>query len=333
LILEYRQLLKLKSTYIDGVVPFVAKGALKPNWLHTGTCTGRIASSSPNIQSFPKQEITIDKDTATSSVSTTSSLCKPKIFSVDIRNAVCSRPECMFVAADFKSIELRLLAHLSEDPDLLKVMNDPKASDIFTLLTSEWLGKKEHEVSTQERERTKRVVYGVVYGVGKERLAEILSSTSQLAKELMDGFLSKFSGVQKFIHRTIEYCQKHGHVVSLLGRKRFLPSIHSKNHMERSHSERQAVNFVVQGSAADLCKCSMIEVAEVLCRECPKARMVLQIHDELVYELPNSCTPDLMDKVKSTLERCSLFQSLMGPLQVRIEVRMERGSTWSNVYR
>ncbi|XP_064400581.1 DNA polymerase nu-like isoform X2 [Halichondria panicea] len=247
LVLEYRQLCKINATYIAGVLPYISRDTLKASWQHTGTATGRLVSCNPNIQAFPKQSINLGVVKKSFIVGK-----EPEEVTIDIRETVESRPGFTFIAADFKSIELRLVAHFSKDDLLLSILNSNATPDVFVHLASEWLGVAVDAVSPVHRERTKRVVYAVVYGVGKERLAEILNVEPSYAKDLTSSFLSKFPGVRNFIHKTIEECRSKGYLVSICGRRRWFPSINSDNHQLRLHTERQAVNFVVQALEAVL---------------------------------------------------------------------------------
>lgn len=191
LILEYRHFAKTKSTYIDGILPYISdKGILRPFWIHTGTATGRLVSINPNIQAFPKQPINLG-------------IVKPSFIAgkddtgveIFIREAVESRKDYSFLSADFKSIELRVLAHFSSDSGLLKVLHESDHhNDVFISLACYWLHVKVDQVTNAEREKTKRVVYAVVYGVGKDKLADILNIHPSHAKELMDSFLAVSRG-------------------------------------------------------------------------------------------------------------------------------------------
>ncbi|XP_028518667.1 DNA polymerase nu-like [Exaiptasia diaphana] len=176
------------------------------------------------------------------------------------REAFHSKEGWSFLAADFQSIELRLLAHLSNDIALLKVFNEKNSSDVFITLTSQWLNKRSESVQFQEREQTKRIVYSVIYGVGRERLAKNIGVSVDKAKEFMKSFLDKFPGISLFTRKCIEECKKNGYVCTIFKRKRWFPHINAPQFNLRAQAERQAVNFVVQGSAADICKSSMIEV-------------------------------------------------------------------------
>uniref|UniRef100_A0AAQ5Z1Z5 DNA-directed DNA polymerase family A palm domain-containing protein n=1 Tax=Amphiprion ocellaris TaxID=80972 RepID=A0AAQ5Z1Z5_AMPOC len=164
-----------------------------------------------------------------------------------------------FLAADFCQVELRLLAHLSSDPELLRIFTNPQA-DVFTMLASQWKGVSEDEVTSEDREHAKRIVYTVVYGAGRERLSGILGVSSEQASRFQDSFLKTYRDVQAFIQRTIQRSHKQGYVLSIMGRRRNLPNINSTDWGIRMQAERQAVNFVVQGSVADLCKMAMIRI-------------------------------------------------------------------------
>lgn len=249
---------------------------------------------------------------------------------IDIREAVKSRSGFTFLAADFRSIELRLLAHLCEDPKLMSFLANQQHSqyDVFIQLASEWLALRVEDVAQAEREKAKRVVYAVVYGVGKERLGEILGVDASHAKELMTSFLAKFPNVQNFMQRTIANCRKNGYLSTIGGRRRWFPQITTAAAPLRSHIERQAVNFPVQGSAADICKCGMIRVMQRLADESPNTRLLLQIHDELLFEVADNELATVSDTVKSVLEDGATYPY---SLKVALEVCVTTGKTWASL--
>ncbi|CAI8031631.1 DNA polymerase nu [Geodia barretti] len=327
LVLEYRQLCKMKATYITGLLPFISEGVLHPCWQHTGAATGRLVSCSPNIQAFPKQPILLG------TVKTHVVGKEGEKQSVEVRGAVVSRDGYMFVSTDFRSIELRLLAHLSGDPVLISALTTQpqhtSSCDVFAHLAAQWLDKSIENVTGGDRERAKRVVYAIVYGVGKDKLAEILGVSPNAAKELMTSFLSRFSQVKSYMQRMINEARRKGYVETICRRKRWFPHIDSGNPHLRSYSERQAINFPIQGSAADLCKCGMVQTLRMLARESPQTRLLLQIHDELLLEVPNQHVSLVSEKVKEVLESPDLIPSCK--LKVPLEVRVTVGDNWAAV--
>ncbi|XP_072042570.1 DNA polymerase nu-like [Amphiura filiformis] len=326
IVLEYRQLMKLNSTYVDGLLEFVNNGTLHTSWEQTSASTGRVQSASPNIQNIPKQAIVIVKERNKDEMAS-------DCFSIWAREPFTSQEGCTFIAADFQSIELRLLAHMSGDPVLLKVFNNKHSQDVFVDLASEWLGMKTCDVTTADREKTKRIVYSVIYGVGPEKLAETLAVSKDEAKTFMKSFLNKFKGVSSFSHRCISSCQRHNGVIrTIFNRLRLIPNINSSNFHARSYAERQAVNFVVQGSAADICKIAMIQVMHKLATMPHlKARLLVQIHDELLLEVPDQHLQELKDILKTVMEATA---TLCGPkvvLKVPLPVSVSEGKTWGHL--
>uniref|UniRef100_A0A8D2ML49 DNA-directed DNA polymerase family A palm domain-containing protein n=1 Tax=Zonotrichia albicollis TaxID=44394 RepID=A0A8D2ML49_ZONAL len=234
IILEYRQVHKMKSTYVDGLRACMKKGFISSTWNQTGTVTGRLSAKHPNIQGISKHPVTIAKKQYIKGK-------EEDIITISPRTLFVSKKGCTFLAADFSHIELRILADLSSEPELLKLFQEPEISDIFTTLASQWKGIPIEQVKHADREQAKRIVYSVVYGAG--------------------------------------------YVVSIMGRKRPLANINAQDYKLRTQAERQAVNFVVQGSAADLCKMAMVKIfASVVISPTLTARLIAQIHDELLFE-------------------------------------------------
>ncbi|XP_067423797.1 DNA polymerase nu [Emydura macquarii macquarii] len=253
IILEYRQVHKIKSTYVDGIFSCMEKGFISSTWNQTGTVTGRLSAKHPNIQGISKHPVQIIKKQYVKGK-------KNEIVTISPRTLFVSAKGYTFLAADFSHIELRILAHLSCDPELLKLFQEPETTDVFTTLASQWKGIPSEQVRHADREQAKRVVYSAVYGAGKERLAGCLGITPLQAGQFIESFLVKYKKIHDFTKKTIDQCHKEGYVVSIMGRKRSLPNINARDYRLRTQAERQAVNFVVQGSAADLCKMAMVEI-------------------------------------------------------------------------
>uniref|UniRef100_A0A674I378 DNA polymerase nu n=1 Tax=Terrapene triunguis TaxID=2587831 RepID=A0A674I378_9SAUR len=235
IILEYRQ------------------GFISSTWNQTGTVTGRLSAKHPNIQGISKHPVQIIKKQYVKGK-------ENEIVTISPRTLFVSAKGYTFLAADFSHIELRILAHLSCDPELLKLFQEPETTDVFTTLASQWRGIPSEQVKHADREQAKRVVYSVVYGAGKERLAGCLGITPLQAGQFIESFLMKYKKIHDFTKKTIQQCHNEGYVVSIMGRKRHLPNINARDYRLRTQAERQAVNFVVQGSAADLCKMAMVEI-------------------------------------------------------------------------
>uniref|UniRef100_A0A8D2PGM7 DNA polymerase nu n=1 Tax=Zosterops lateralis melanops TaxID=1220523 RepID=A0A8D2PGM7_ZOSLA len=276
IILEYRQ------------------GFISSTWNQTGTVTGRLSAKHPNIQGISKHPITIKKKQYIKGK-------EEDVITISPRTLFVSKKGCTFLAADFSHIELRILADLSSEPELLKLFQEPEITDIFTTLASQWKGIPSEQVKHADREQAKRIVYSVVYGAGKERLADCLGITPVEAGQFIESFMQKYKKVHEFTKKTIEECRDKGYVVSIMGRKRPLANINAQDYKTRAQAERQAVNFVVQGSAADLCKMAMVKIfASVVISSTLTARLIAQIHDELLFEVEDSQIQEF-SAIRSTL--------------------------------
>ncbi|OWF55047.1 DNA polymerase nu-like [Mizuhopecten yessoensis] len=328
IILEYRQVQKLKSTYVEGMMSCVREGYISTHWDQTSAATGRLSSYQPNIQAIPKTS-TVISDYTNNYIVGKKSGDRVEIFP---RDSFISHDGWSFLAADFQQIELRLLAHLADDPTLLKIFTESRSTDIFIELTSQWLSKPVSLVTTQEREQTKRVVYSVMYGAGKERLAEYLKMSTHDAKAIIDSFLVKFPAVSQFSRKCVEFCQRNGFTTTIFKRRRLIPNIKSPSPVLRAQAERQAVNFCVQGSAADLCKAAMIQVEHTLQSHAHlKARLVVQIHDELLLEVSDEDLNSIRSLVQSVMEDEVTLCGKMVTLKVPIKVSLSSGKTWGHL--
>ncbi|NXA11562.1 DPOLN polymerase, partial [Sapayoa aenigma] len=268
IILEYRQVHKMKSTYVDGLRTCMRKGFISSTWNQTGTVTGRLSAKHPNIQGISKHPVRITKRQYIKGK-------EEDVVTISPRTLFVSKQGYTFLAADFSHIELRILADLSSEPELLKLFQEPEITDIFSTLASQWKGIPSEQVKHADREQAKRVVYSVVYGAGKERLADCLGITPLQASQFIESFMQKYKKVHEFTKKTIEQCRNKGYVVSIMGRKRPLANINAQDYKLRTQAERQAVNFVVQGSAADLCKMAMVKIfASVVISPTLTARLV-----------------------------------------------------------
>ncbi|XP_023681239.2 DNA polymerase nu isoform X2 [Paramormyrops kingsleyae] len=321
IILEYRQVHKVKSTFVDGILSCMNKTSVFCTWNQTSTVSGRLSAKRPNFQALPRLPVRIAR--------------KPDVEG-DAAEMVTVQPRSMFLpqegwtflAADFCQVELRLLAHLSSDPELLRIFQDPSA-DVFAMLASQWNGLPVAHVSPRHREQAKRVVYSVVYGAGRGRLSRILGLSAEQAALFMDSFSQAYREVQRFIQRTVQQCQSQGYVLSLMGRQRVLPHIQSPDCALRKQAERQAVNFVVQGSAADLCKTAMIRIHSQLSSSPGlTARLIAQIHDELLFEVEDSQLMDFAVLVKTTMESLQHVECLGIHLKVPLKVAVTSGKSW-----
>ncbi|XP_015230931.1 PREDICTED: DNA polymerase nu [Cyprinodon variegatus] len=325
IILEYRQVHKIKSTFVDGILSCMkSKNYISSTWCQTSAVTGRISAKHPNFQALPRQPLQISRKQYIQGK-------QEEVVAVHPRDLFIPQDGWTFLSADFCQVELRLLAHFSSDPELLHIFTNPQ-SDAFTMLASQWKGKSVDEVTPEDREHAKRVVYSVVYGAGRERLSGILGVSSEQARHFQDSFLRTYGDVQAFIQRTIQQSHKQGYVVSLMGRRRNLPNINSPDWGVRMQAERQAVNFVVQGSAADLCKMAMISIFNQVSSSCSlSARLLAQLHDELLYEVEDSQVEEFAALVRSTMESLQDIHHLGVHLKVPLKVAVSIGKSWGSM--
>ncbi|XP_034146705.1 DNA polymerase nu [Esox lucius] len=325
IILEYRQVHKIKSTFVDGILScMMSKNSISSTWYQTSAVTGRISAKHPNFQALPRQPVQITKKQDVQGK-------EAEVVTVHPRSMFIPQDGYSFLAADFCQVELRLLAHLSSDPELLRIFHNPQA-DVFTMLASQWKGVNEGDVSSEDREHAKRIVYSVVYGAGRERLSGILGVSAERASQFQDSFLHNYREVHNFIHTTIQQCHKQGYVLSIMGRRRAFPHVHSVDWAVRMQAERQAVNFVVQGSAADLCKMAMIRIfSTVSSSRSLSARLVAQLHDELLYEVEDSQVEEFAVLVRNTMESLQHVDCLGVHLKVPLKVAVSSGKSWGSM--
>ncbi len=279
-VLDYRQLAKLKSTYVDALPALLnpGTGRLHTTFNQVGTATGRLASSNPNLQNIPiRTEL-----------------------GREIRAAFIADPGCVLLAADYSQIELRLLAHFSEDPLLIEAFR--RGDDIHTLTAARVFGVPPLMIDAEQRRRAKAVNFGIVYGLSAFGLSQQLGIETGDAKKFIDGYFATYKGVRAFIDRTIAECKREQKVSTLFGRVRPIADINSKNANMRGFAERTAVNTPLQGTAADLIKIAMIRIDGELGRRKLKSRMTLQVHDELVFEAPQDEVEELRSLVRKEME-------------------------------
>ncbi|XP_076992349.1 DNA polymerase nu isoform X2 [Tamandua tetradactyla] len=327
IILEYRQVHKIKSTFVDGLLACMKKGFISSTWNQTGTVTGRLSAKHPNIQGISKHPIQITKPRNFKGTEDEILLISPRTMFVSSKGHTFLAAEFYFT--DFSQIELRILAHLSGDPELLKLFQEPERDDVFSTLTSQWKDIPVGHVSHADREQTKKVVYAAIYGAGKKRLAACLGVTVQEAAQFLESFLQKYKKIKDFAQATIAQCHQTGYVTSIMGRRRSLPGIRAQDQRLRAQAERQAVNFVVQGSAADLCKLAMVHVfAAVAASPTLMARLVAQIHDELLFEVEESQVPEFAALVRGCMESVQHMQTVELRLQVPLKVNLSAGRSW-----
>jgi DNA polymerase-1 len=302
MVLEYRQLTKLKSTYVDALPALLspATGRLHTTFGQTGTATGRLSSANPNLQNIPiRTEL-----------------------GREIRAAFTAEPGHVLLAADYSQIELRLLAHFSHDPLLVEAYR--RGDDIHTLTASQVFGVPPLMVTPDHRRQAKVVNFGIVYGLSAFGLSQSLGIEPAEARRFIDAYFEKYSGVQKFRDRILEEARRTQRVTTLFGRVRPIPDINSKNANLRGFAERTAVNTPLQGTAADLIKIAMIRIDAEMRKRGLKSRMTLQVHDELVFEVPEAEVDVMRSLVKERMER---VHALTVPLLVEMGV----GANWRDM--
>ena len=301
-VLDYRQLSKLKSTYVDALPALLnpATGRLHTTFGQTGTATGRLSSANPNLQNIPiRTEL-----------------------GREIRAAFTVEPGHVLLAADYSQIELRLLAHFSKDPLLVEAYR--RGDDIHTLTASQVFGVPPLMVTEDHRRQAKVVNFGIVYGLSPFGLSQTLGIEPREAKQFIDAYFEKYKGVRAFIDSTLDEARRDQRVRTLFGRVRPIPDISSKNPNQRGFAERTAVNTPLQGTAADLIKIAMIRIDAALRERGLRSRMTLQVHDELVFEVPESEVDAMRSLVRDQMEN-------VHPLTVPLLVEVGVGQNWRDL--
>jgi DNA polymerase I len=297
---EWRELSKLLNTYLGPLPEMLGPdGRLHTHFNQAVAETGRLSTSNPNLQAIPvRTEL-----------------------GREIRSAFVAEPGHRLLSADYSQIELRILAHVSGEPKLREAF--ARGDDIHTATAVQVLGKEPAEVTTADRSIAKMINFGIVYGMTAFGLADRLEIPREEAQEYIDAYLARFPLVQDFIERTIEQAEEDGYVTSLLGRRRPVPEIRARNRQTRALGERYAVNFVMQGSNADIIKVAMVAIHRRLREEGRAARLVLQVHDELLLEAPDAEVSAAKELVRE--EMCSAY-----PLDPPLAVDIGAGDTWAD---
>lgn len=297
-LLQYRTLAKLKSTYCDGLLEKVSgDGRVRSTFNQTETRTGRISSLEPNLQNIPVRTAE----------------------GIKLRQFFIAKEGYTLVDADYSQIELRVLAHIANDKNMINAFSS--GTDIHTATAAVAFSLPIEMVTPQLRSRAKAVNFGIVYGIGAFSLAKDIGVTRKEADTLIKNYLAAYSGVDSYMNRVIEKAKEDGYVVTLFGRRRYLPELSSSNGMLRAFGERVARNAPIQGTAADIIKIAMIRVWHRLKEEKLDARLILQVHDELIVE----CREEIKEKV------CSLVSeemSLAAKMQVELVADADSGKTW-----
>ena len=301
-ILEYRSLVKLNSTYVEGLIPYInAKTQRIHSYFHqTITATGRISSTEPNLQNIPTR---VEQGK-------------------QIRKAFNTKGGRIFIDADYSQIELRVLAHISKDKHMIDAFKNNE--DIHKQAASKVLGIPIEKVTKEQRSAAKAVNFGIVYGISDYGLAQQLGISNKKAKEYIKQYLEKYSGVKAFMDNIVEKAKEEGYVETLFHRRRYIPELKSNNYMIRQFGSRAAMNTPIQGTAADIMKIAMINVFNKLQEEKLDAKLVLQIHDELIIE----CDEKIKEKVKEILQDC---MENAAKLDVPLNVETSEATSWYDV--
>jgi DNA polymerase-1 len=303
-LLEYRQLSKLKSTYVDALPEAInpRTGRVHTSFNQTGTTTGRLSSSDPNLQNIPMHTE----------------------LGREIRKAfVPGSKDMLIMSADYSQIELRVMAHISQDEGLMEAFRN--SEDIHATTASKVFGVKPSEVTREMRRRAKEVNFGIMYGIGPFGLSSRLDVSQAEAKDIIARYFERFPKVNQYIFDTIALARHDGYVSTLLGRRRYLPEINSRNQTVRQNAERQAINMPIQGTAADMIKLAMIEIHAAIRRKGFASKMILQVHDELVFEVEKK---ELDGMKKLVVEK---MQTAL-PLDVPVEVEVGTGKNWYDAH-
>lgn len=301
-IMEYRKLTKLQSTYVEGLTKVIAPdGRIHTNFQNTVTATGRLSSTEPNLQNIP--------------------IRTP--LGAQMRGMFVAAPGCVLVDADYSQIELRLLAHIARDARMIDAFQT--GEDIHTVTASQVFGVAPEEVTRSMRSSAKAVNFGIVYGISDFSLSQDIGVSRREAREYMDKYFEKYSGVCSYMDNIVRKAREEGYVATLMGRRRWLPELKSTNFNLRSFGERVALNMPIQGTAADVIKLAMLRVHERLRAEGLKARLVLQVHDELIVE----CPEQEAEEVKSLLT-----EEMEGVLSLAVPLKAEAGAgkSWAEAH-
>jgi DNA polymerase-1 len=301
-VLDYRQLAKLKSTYVDGLLKVIAPdGRIHTSFQNTVTATGRLSSTEPNLQNIPVRTP----------------------LGAEMRKMFIAAPGNVLVDADYSQIELRLLAHIADDKEMQEGFRS--GVDIHTITASQVFGVPVELVTKSMRSSSKAVNFGIVYGISEFSLAQDIGVSRNEAKAYMERYFEKYSGVRSYMNRIVAQAKEDGYVSTVMGRRRPLPEINSSNFNQRSFGERVALNAPIQGTAADIIKLAMIRVQNRLKAQGLTGRLVLQVHDELIVECPQEESTQVAAILKEEMEQVA---SLSVPLQADAKV----GSCWADAH-
>ncbi|MDR2740721.1 MAG: DNA polymerase I [Treponema sp.] len=301
-ILRHRTLAKLKSTYVDALADIADKeGRLHTNFVQTGTATGRLSSREPNLQNIPIRDEEGRR----------------------IREAFIAKPGSVLISADYSQIELVVLAHLSQDKNLIAAFKEGK--DVHARTAALIFGIDEKDVLGDQRRIAKTINFGVMYGMSAFRLSNELGITRTEAASFIEAYFKTYAGIRSFIDELIKKTEETGYASTILGRRRYIPAINSRNKTEKAGAERIAVNTPIQGSAADIVKTAMLNLDKRLTREKSPAKLLLQVHDELILECPKDGAPAASKLVKEVMENAV-------KLRIPLRVSVETGKRWGDFH-
>ncbi|HET7707660.1 MAG TPA: DNA polymerase I, partial [Thermoanaerobaculia bacterium] len=298
LILQHRELHKLKGTYVDALPLLVASdGRVHTSFNQAVAATGRLSSSDPNLQNIPiRTEL-----------------------GRTIRKAFVADDGYVLLSADYSQVELRILAHMSEDESLIETFR--RGADIHRATASKMFNVAEDQLTAEQRRAAKTINFGVLYGMSAFRLSNELSISTGQAKDWIEAYFARYPKIQEFLDRTLNEARATGKVTTLFGRVRYIPEIHNRSFVVRGNAERMATNAPIQGTAADLLKLAMIALDKRLAGEAADARMLLTVHDEIVIETPEATAEKVAGIVKDTMET-------IYPLAVPLAVDAHWGKSW-----
>ena len=304
ILLEYRTLAKLKSTYTDKLPLMInqSTGRIHTSYNQAVAVTGRLASSDPNLQNIPIKSPEGRK----------------------IREAFIAKPDFSILSADYSQIELRILAHLSKDSGLIQAFKDNK--DIHTITASEIFNTKIEKITSEQRRYAKIINFGLIYGMGAFGLAKNLNITRGDAQNYIQEYFNKYPTVLQYMEESKQFAREHGYVETYFGRRLWLPEINSSNGLRKAGAERAAINAPMQGTAADLIKLAMIEVQQwIHANSNLKGQMIMQVHDELVFEVPNTEVDIFIKEIPQIMQN-------VAKLDIPLTVEINAGKNWEEAH-
>jgi DNA polymerase-1 len=297
-IMDYRMLTKLKSTYADGLMSALDEdGRVRTTFQNLVTATGRLSSTEPNLQNIP-----VRTD-----------------LGAEIRKMFIPKPGHVLVDADYSQIELRVLAHIADDQTMQEAFTS--GLDVHTATAAQVFAVAPEQVTSLQRRHAKAVNFGIVYGISEFSLAEDIGVSRWEAKNYIDSYLAHYAGVRRYMKQVVEEARDRGYTQTMFGRRRYIPELKSSNFNVRSGAERMTLNTPIQGTAADLIKLAMIRVENALNEHFPEAKLLLQVHDELIVECPEAIAEDVAAMVSREMESIA---KLNVPLQAEAKI----GKSW-----